>query len=57
MLFNNNANSNTSTNTTNSQNSSIESKYANANWKELSPSSSTNVDSNIARVNVSLGHN
>jgi len=56
MIFNNNDNSKTATNTTNTQNSSMENKYANADWKELSPSSSTNVDSNIAIVSVSLGH-
>lgn len=59
MLFNNNSNTNTnnnSTNTTNNTNSAIENKYPNANWVEVGCSNSTNVDSNIARVNVSLGH-
>lgn len=46
MLFNNNDNN--STNTTNTENSSIASKYANADWKEVGCSNSTNVDSNVA---------
>lgn len=57
MLFNNNSNTNnSSTNTANNTNSSIENKYPNANWVEVDCSSITNVDSNIARVSVSLGH-
>ena len=57
MLFNNNSNTNNnSTNTTNNTNSAIANKYANANWVEVGCSNSTNVDSDIARVNVSLGH-
>lgn len=54
MLFNNNDNN--STNTTNTENSSIASKYANADWKEVGCSNSTNVDSNVATVSVHLGH-
>lgn len=57
MLFNNNSNTdNNSTNTTNNANLAIENKYPNAKWVEVGCSNSTNVDSNIARVNVSLGH-
>lgn len=56
MFFNDKNNNNTSINNTNADNSSIASKYANADWKEIGCSNSTNVDSNIARVNVSLGH-
>ena len=66
MLFKNNSNSNTNTitnnnstnttNTTNNTNSAIENKYPNAKWVKLDCSNSTTVDSDIARVNVSLGH-
>ena len=57
MIFKNNSNTNNnSTNTTNNTNSAIENKYPNAKWVEVGCSNSTNVDSNIARVSVSLGH-
>lgn len=57
MLFNNNDNTNNSTtNTTNTENASIESKYANANWKEIGCSSSTNVEANYALVSVNLNN-
>ncbi len=54
MFFSNN--SGNSTDTINNTNSAIENKYPNAKWVEVGCSNSTNVDSNIARVNVSLGH-
>lgn len=57
MIFNNNSNTNNnSTNNTNTENSSIASKYANADWKEIGCSASTNVYSDSALVDVSLGH-
>ena len=57
MLFNNNSNTNNnSANTMNNTNSAIENKYPNAKWVEVGCSNSTNVDSNIARVSVHLGH-
>lgn len=56
MISNNNSNISESTNTANNTNSKIENKYSNAKWVEVSCSNSTNVDSNIAKVHVSLGH-
>lgn len=57
MLFNNNsANNGNSTNANNIENSTLKNKYADANWEKVGCDNSTNVDSNIARVNVSLGH-
>lgn len=56
MISNNNSNISESTNTANNTNLKIENKYSNAKWVEVSCSNSTNVDSNIARVHVSLGH-
>ena len=51
-----NSNNNNLENSTANNNSTLASKYANANWEEVGCSNSTNVDSNIARVNVRLGH-
>lgn len=57
MLFNNNSNTNNSSiDTSNNTNSSIENKYPNTNWVEIGCSNSTNVYSDSALVNVSLGH-
>lgn len=52
-IFGNNSNSGVNTTT---NDSALASKYANANWEEVGCSNSTNVDSNIASVHVSLGH-
>lgn len=52
-IFGNNSNSGVNTTI---NDSALASKYANANWEEVGCSNSTNVDSNIASVHVSLGH-
>ena len=54
MFFNNN--SDNLTDISNNTNSAISDKYANDNWVEVDCTNSTNVDSNIATVDVHLGH-
>ena len=54
MFFNNS--SDNSTDISNNTNSAISDKYANDNWVEVDCTNSTNVDSNIATVDVHLGH-
>lgn len=54
-MFFNNSNKD-STNASDTINSEIANKYADENWVEVGCSSTTNVDYNIATVNVSLGH-
>ena len=57
MLFDNYIKTNYNVNdTTNIKNLAIENKYPNAKWVEVGHSASANVDSDRARVNVSLGH-